>query len=212
VDSTGGGYGQAARKSAISAIISRGGNFIALESEDGVLGKIFDRGCNAVMAVCAVIGVYSVVQPQSHTAGVSQSIPANAWWHMSAPWWAWALIAIAAVSLVLSGYRKFSHRFVWRSRPPVPVTGRTFINERITLDGNEFSHCDFTNVTFVYNGTAAIKFHDNAVHGRIQFDSDNPSVTSTMIMLAMLNALRPDFELLNNTPMRLERARELDRE
>src|SRR5260221_12835552 len=38
---------------------------------------------------------------------------------------------------------------------PIAINGKTFINERVELDGRAFVNCTFTNVTFVYNGTTA---------------------------------------------------------
>ena len=78
---------------------------------------------------------------------------------------------------------------------PERIVGRKFANERVVLDGRSFFDCDFTNVTMVYNGTTAIQLRDNRLHGVIRYDTNNPAVVGTILMLFAMKELRPEFKL-----------------
>jgi hypothetical protein len=66
---------------------------------------------------------------------------------------------------------------------PRIVSGKTFENEKVLLDGIEYDYCIFTNVTFVYNGTTSIRFTHNTVSGFVRIASDNPAVTGAFLFL-----------------------------
>jgi hypothetical protein len=117
----------------------------------------------------------------------------------------WALAPLALVVVAL-GVVTASHlgwlgghsgAFVRWPYPyePERIVGRKFSNERVVVDGKSFFNCDFTNVTIVYNGTTAIQLRGNRLHGTIRYDTDNPAVVGTILMLYAMKELRPDFKL-----------------
>jgi hypothetical protein len=64
------------------------------------------------------------------------------------------------------------------SDPLTPVVDQKYINETVTLDGKSFQHCEFHDVTFLYNGTRPTHFVDCKLTGKPGFClmSDNPLV------------------------------------
>lgn len=121
--------------------------------------------------------------------------------------WLWTFLALGLALLATSWISLWkSRRTKWRTAC-VLVTNKRFINERVPLDGREYSHCDFNNVTFSYNGISPFRFHDNRISGRIQFSSENPAVLTTFGILDGLGGLPPDFDLRSDSSMRMERAK-----
>ena len=57
------------------------------------------------------------------------------------------------------------------------------------LDDTAFLNCTFSEVTFVYNGTATFSLNYSDVSG-YQIESDNPAIEAQMDLLYALNALR----------------------
>jgi hypothetical protein len=117
--------------------------------------------------------------------------------------WAFAPLAlvVVALSVATAGHLGWlGVRAVSFPRWPYPyqperIVGKKFANERVVLDGRSFLDCDFTNVTMVYNGTTAIQLRGNRLHGAIRYDTDNPAVVGTILMLHAMKDLRPDFKL-----------------
>jgi hypothetical protein len=68
------------------------------------------------------------------------------------------------------------------------VTDKTFKNEEVELDGKEFSHCKFFNVTILFNG-GDFSFHDNEVTG-VLFKSHDARIDKTFWFLAKLGLLK----------------------
>jgi len=117
--------------------------------------------------------------------------------------WAFAPLALVVVAL---GVVTAGHLGWLGARPvnfptwpypyqPERIVGKKFANQRVVLDGKSFFDCDFTNVTMVYNGTTAIQLRGNRLHGAIRYDTDNPAVVGTILMLHAMKDLRPDFKL-----------------
>jgi hypothetical protein len=80
---------------------------------------------------------------------------------------------------------------------PTLITGKTYRNEEVILDGYAYSNCEFYNVTFVYNGTTPIHFSNNKVFGPKIFKSDNDSVLGAWTMVAGFGALKSEVQLLD---------------
>jgi hypothetical protein len=78
---------------------------------------------------------------------------------------------------------------------PERIVGKKFANERVVLDGRSFFDCDFSNVTLVYNGTTPIQLRGNRARGAIRYDSDNPAVVGTILMLYAMKEFRSEFKL-----------------
>jgi hypothetical protein len=113
-------------------------------------------------------------------------------------WWGFtplALVLAATVILLLRGFGFIGHsepkqQFLFDKSPPsIVVAHKTFMNERIPLDGYIYSDCTFENVTFVYNGTRPTNFTGNRIVGRFRYATDNPSIDGAMAMLRGLGLL-----------------------
>ncbi len=59
---------------------------------------------------------------------------------------------------------------------PIQVTGRTFDNQRVPLDGYEYSHCIFNNVTFLYNGVTPVRIDNAKLSGFNRLETDNKAI------------------------------------
>lgn len=114
--------------------------------------------------------------------------------------WAFAPIALVVLAVGVLAAGSLGGRFGalpgWRyPYEPERIVGKKFSNERVVLDGRSFFDCEFANVTLVYNGTTPIQLRGNRVRGAIRYDSDNPAVVATMLMLNAMKEFRPDFKL-----------------
>jgi archaellum component FlaF (FlaF/FlaG flagellin family) len=76
---------------------------------------------------------------------------------------------------------------------PITVVGKTFLNEKVPLDGYSYTHCTFNNVTFTYNGTTTIQVSDSTIKG-FTIKSDNPAVEGAILLTAALYGLRANVE------------------
>ena len=74
-------------------------------------------------------------------------------------------------------------------KPLEQVWGKTFINERIALDGKEYVDCTFQNVMFDYEGTASFRLTNChfTPGGDTAFGSRNPIVKQAMFIANFLN-------------------------
>jgi hypothetical protein len=62
-------------------------------------------------------------------------------------------------------------------KPPSEiVSGSVFINQSLEVDGKSFRDCEFTNVTFTYNGTGPTDFTGCVFHKSITLESLNQAV------------------------------------
>lgn len=112
------------------------------------------------------------------------------------PWWARSLIFVALAFALAQTMPRFGGSttsvttFAQWPEPYSPriVSGKTFRNERVPLDGIQYDHCIFENVTLVYNGTTAIRLENNRFMTLPGIDSDNPSVIGAFALLFGLGA------------------------
>ena len=77
---------------------------------------------------------------------------------------------------------------------PISAIGKTFRNEKVVLDEHSYSNCKFYNVTFVYNGTTAIQFNNNEIHGAV-LSSDNPAVNGAFVWMLSFKDVVNQFKL-----------------
>jgi hypothetical protein len=75
-------------------------------------------------------------------------------------------------------------------RPDFPlkqIQTKTFKNETVQLDGNEFIDCTFNNVVFKFDGQAPFRFTNDHFQSPSKFSisSDNPVVKSTMEIVSL---------------------------
>ena len=74
------------------------------------------------------------------------------------------------------------------------IQTKTFSNETVQIDGNEFIDCTFDNVIFKFDGTAPFRFSNDHFQGHSKYSmtSSNPIVTSTIqLMGAFLHLTNP---------------------
>ena len=62
------------------------------------------------------------------------------------------------------------------------IRNASFENEVVSLDGKQYEYCNFTNVTFKYNGTAGFGFSHNHVHGIYRLSTDSGVVGATVVL------------------------------
>ena len=113
--------------------------------------------------------------------------------------WSFVPMALFALGTVVLIVRLFfvsapsdlpSSKFEFHDTPPhIVVSKKTFVNERVMLDGRAYRNCTFENVTFVFNGTEPFELTGNTINGRIQLASDNPSISGTFAMMRGLGLL-----------------------
>lgn len=70
------------------------------------------------------------------------------------------------------------------------IVGQAYSNQEIPLDGHQYVHCVFKNVTFIYNGTRPVVFVDNVIDG-FNMKSNSPSVNGTVNILKGMGLLSP---------------------
>ena len=73
-------------------------------------------------------------------------------------------------------------------KPLTPVINKKYKHETVELDGKEFQHCEFQDVTFVYNGTKQTRFVNCEKRRRLSFSSRNPLVFLTSRIVDTLRA------------------------
>lgn len=109
-----------------------------------------------------------------------------------------SMLATAAIYWWLQNNTAPSETFAFRRDANIElITHHKFSNEVVVLDGFEYSDCDFTNVTFKYNGTTSIKFHDSQIHGPFRIRTENPTVTGTAVLFIGLGMISPDIPLVS---------------
>lgn len=110
----------------------------------------------------------------------------------------WTALGFSILSILLFGvdiYQRSNPKFEYKETAKFDlVSHRHFINETVSLDGYEYSDCTFTNVTFQYNGTTAIRFHDNHFEG-VWLKTQNSSVMGTVVLLKTVGLLPASFVL-----------------
>jgi hypothetical protein len=61
--------------------------------------------------------------------------------------------------------------------------GKTYKNETVQIDGNNFIDCTFDNVTFRFDGEAPFRFTNDHFQGAFRLTSNNPIVKSTLVLV-----------------------------
>ena len=107
-----------------------------------------------------------------------------------------ALVVLALAVLTVGWAGGYSGAYPgWRyPYEPERIVGKKFANQRVVLDGKSFFDCEFSNVTLVYNGTTPIQLRGNRVRGALRYDSDNPAVVGTILMLYAMKEFRAEFK------------------
>jgi hypothetical protein len=145
-----------------------------------------------IASLLAVLDFFGM-KPKWKWAGGTQTLPAK-------KWKLGLMLCLVASSLGMSSYSLFFRhpepKFrVLSEDQLIHVQNKTFRNEVVELDGRHYDECTFINVTFVYQGTANVKFTHNHISG-FGISTDDPSVSGTMATLKGLGLIRPDVPLL----------------
>ena len=76
--------------------------------------------------------------------------------------------------------------------PLSQIRAKTFRNETVQIDGNDFIDCTFDNATLKFEGTAPFRFTNDHFNGKINLTSNNPVITATIgLMGAFIMAEHP---------------------
>jgi hypothetical protein len=77
----------------------------------------------------------------------------------------------------------------------VTITGRSYANEIVDIDGKIFDRCTFTNATLLYHGTGSATFIDPKLVGSLMFESDSQAVRGYLELLHFFKT-RPNIDTL----------------
>lgn len=66
------------------------------------------------------------------------------------------------------------------------ISGRSFRNETVQLDGYSYINCTFSNVTFAYDGSGPMRLESNRFEGSIKFTGSNPATNNAMSIVVSL--------------------------
>jgi hypothetical protein len=95
------------------------------------------------------------------------------------------ILVLIAGSLLWSGITAYRFRGLSRYDPNAPmeeVSGKTFINQEVKIDGKRFTKCRFENVTIVYDATTPVSMEFDDFIGPLKFKSDNAQVTEAWML------------------------------
>ncbi len=113
--------------------------------------------------------------------------------------WPMVVTLVATLSIWISYLLTDHSKFVFRDKPPENIiSGQQFVNREIDLDSDGYENCDFTNVTFKYNGIVAPHFSNNKIHGQVQISSDNKSISVALLVWYGLGIIDPHTVIHNN--------------
>jgi len=92
------------------------------------------------------------------------------------------------VEKVVTNIEPYKFKWVGNNAPRNRVAGKTFHDEVVPLDDNEYTDCKFINVKFLYNGTAPSRLLYNDIEG-FEVVSNNPSISGTIELAYALNTV-----------------------
>jgi|CXWL01.1.fsa_nt_gi hypothetical protein len=84
-----------------------------------------------------------------------------------------------------------NHRAFTLSKQEV-VSKKTFINEKVDIDGKRFERSEFQNVTFIYHGLGKVDFVNSSFRGSIHLHTDNIAVRQFVDLTQLLKS-NPGF-------------------
>jgi hypothetical protein len=74
----------------------------------------------------------------------------------------------------------------WPSNVNETISRKTYRNESVEIDGKTFDHCHFSNVTFVYHGTAGSTFLESEFLGKNYIKTDNQAAVGLQKFIMFL--------------------------
>jgi hypothetical protein len=133
-------------------------------------------GCLIIAAVTFAIQIYPVPQIKAYYGDIS-TVPVG-----GPKLIAWFIVAgfLLAAFAIRGAWRK-PKVYDWREAFRKPqwdiVSGHSYSNKTIEVDGKSFRDCKFENVTFVFRGKAPTEFiGDTQVAGGFSVDTDDPAI------------------------------------
>jgi hypothetical protein len=109
------------------------------------------------------------------------------------------LVCIVMASLILADLYQRGAFDRWMGNQLEIVSDKTFTNTTILLDGHDYRHCTFNNVTLEYDGRP-FSFLNNLVSGS-RFSSTNPDINQAFGFLAKLGLLKVPVLDNNGNPI-----------
>jgi hypothetical protein len=98
------------------------------------------------------------------------------------------LVCIVMALLILADLYQRGAFDRWMGDQLEIVSDKTFTNTTILLDGHDYRHCTFNNVTFEYGGRP-FGLSNSFISGA-HFSSTNPDIDQTFLFLAKLGVLK----------------------
>jgi len=92
-------------------------------------------------------------------------------------------LILSTLAILISFPRKTSVTVFPKMYDFTEITNRHFLNESVVLDGYRFEHCEFVNVTFVWNGSGPFEIINCDRHGAFRLNSKNDAINSTLRLL-----------------------------
>jgi len=111
------------------------------------------------------------------------------------------IIGILGAGLSVYGVYKSRQKLLpqvsmeWKDMQKISVVGKTFVNEKILLDGHSYNNCTFINPRLVYNGTAPFDITNSTFKGQLLIESEKPQIEAMLYALKELNFMRPDLKV-----------------
>jgi len=102
---------------------------------------------------------------------------------------------LAVASIVLWSFFPHTEKKTdWNHFKFETVTGKTFRNQKVIMDGKAFYDCTFDHVEFEYNGTAPSQMYGAKFDG-IGFVSQSREVNGAFVIMKGLGLLNPNIDL-----------------
>ena len=97
------------------------------------------------------------------------------------------VLIIASLAVSLLGWYQSNHLDLlhWRMKQADEqvISGQTFRNESVEIDGKKFDHCKFESVTLVYHSLAPADFVECQWTGTIYLKTDNDAAKGFMALV-----------------------------
>jgi hypothetical protein len=86
----------------------------------------------------------------------------------------------------------------WHSLVQTPVKDKTFINEKVELDGHEFQDCTFENVSFEFDGIAPFSLEHCNFIGTWKMATSNVQFGALAVLMRELKMTNTNVPILYN--------------
>lgn len=104
----------------------------------------------------------------------------------------------ASVTTSVLGLRQASKLGVYKAVPQhklILIYGREFQNERVELDGKDFEHCKFNQVTLVLRGRTNFVLRENTFSGSLWIDAASEPASQLVALMKGLGLINKNIEV-----------------